>query len=212
MRYIKLMTCMTTAMMLVLFTALTAVAADPAGARNDSWITFSGTVEEVQANSFLVDYGDGKITVEMDDGDRDADGYKLVKGDEVTVSGRVDDDVYEKRTIEASSVYVEKLNTYFYASPADEEDFALTYYGRVEYGDMILRGVVTDIVGDEEFKLDTGLREVIVEVDELPFNPLDNEGYQRIDVGDVVSVTGNMDEDLFEGREFVADSVMTIAE
>ena len=35
--------------------------------------TISGTVESVQADRFALDYGTGRIIVEMDDGDRDAD-------------------------------------------------------------------------------------------------------------------------------------------
>ncbi len=42
----------------------------------------------------------------MDDWDDDADAYALLEGDEVTVSGRIDDNLYEIRTIEASRVYV----------------------------------------------------------------------------------------------------------
>ncbi|MDZ7782331.1 MAG: hypothetical protein U5K56_05075 [Halioglobus sp.] len=72
-----------------------------------------------------LDYGQGNITVEMDDSDRDADGYKLIEGDRITVSGVVDDDFYESTKIEAASVYVEELGTHFYASSIDEEDTIL---------------------------------------------------------------------------------------
>ncbi|MDX1380313.1 MAG: hypothetical protein R3233_04290, partial [Xanthomonadales bacterium] len=58
---------------------------------DDTWISISGTVDVVHPNSFVLDYGDGMVKVEMDDGDRDADAYKLLKGDKVTVSGRIDD-------------------------------------------------------------------------------------------------------------------------
>ena len=44
----------------------------------------------------------------------------------------------------------------------------------------------------------------------MPYDPLDEDGYQQIEVGDRVSVTGRVDEDLFEGRELVADSVVTL--
>jgi hypothetical protein len=44
----------------------------------------------------------------------------------------------------------------------------------------------------------------------MPYNPLDDEGYQKVDVGDRVSVTGTMDYDLFEGRELVADSLVIL--
>lgn len=86
-------------------------AEDPVTRPDDTWINISGTVESVDRDAFILDYGEGLITVEMDDGDRDADGYKLIKGDKVSVSGIIDDDLYETRTIEASSVYVENIGT-----------------------------------------------------------------------------------------------------
>lgn len=186
-------------------------AEEPYEKPDDTWISIDGTVTEVSADEFTLDYGEGIITVEMDDGDRDADGYKLDEGDPVRVTGIIDDDLYELRTIEASSVYVEDIGTYFYASALDEEDTFITYTTPVTISDAVIQGTVTE-VEDEEFIVDTGLRSVRVEVDEMAYNPLDDEGYQQIDVGDRVSVTGQMDDDLFEGREFVADSVVTLAE
>ena len=63
---------------------------------DNTWITLGGEVESVNPDSFMLDYGDGYILVEMDDGDRDADAYKLLKGDKVTVSGQIDDEGYQK--------------------------------------------------------------------------------------------------------------------
>lgn len=99
---------------------------DPYLKANNTWISISGTVKTVSPDIFLLDYGDGIIKVEMDDGDRDADAYKLIEGDTVTVNGMIDDDFYEATKIEAASVYVEKLGTYFYASSVDEEDYAVS--------------------------------------------------------------------------------------
>ena len=192
--------------------ALPAAAEDPMTKPDDTWISLSGTVKSVTADAFVLDYGEGAITVEMDDGDRDADGYKLVAGDKVTVNGLIDDDLYETRTIEASSVYVEKLGTYFYASAADEEDVLVTVTTPLVISQLTVQGKVTAVTGTEEFVIDTGLRSLTVEVDEMPYNPLDDEGYQKIEVGDVVSVTGEIDDDVFEGRELVADSIITIAD
>ena len=77
-----------------LFSA-SAFAQNPYAKPDNSWISIHGTVTSVSADEFELDYGDGLISVEMDDGDRDADGYKLVKGDEVRVSGTIDDDFYK---------------------------------------------------------------------------------------------------------------------
>ena len=188
-------------------------AQDPYAQPDDTWISISGTVQEVFPDAFTLDYGDGLVTVEMDDGDRDADGYKLLEGDKVTVSGLIDDDFFEATTIEAASVYVESIGTYFYASAMDEEDTFVTVTTPVVVGFTTVQGTVTSVEPlDDEFIVNTGLRAIQVETEEMPYDPLDDEGYQRIEVGDRVSVTGTMDADLFEGRELVADSVVVLSD
>ncbi|HSN71816.1 MAG TPA: hypothetical protein VLT59_09900 [Steroidobacteraceae bacterium] len=179
---------------------------------DDTWIVLSGKVRTVSANSFALDYeGKGSVIVEMDDGDRDADAYKLLPGDRVTVAGRVDDDFFETTTIEASSVYVESLGTTFLASSVDEEDPA-TVVGSIspalEAPYAVVIGTVT-AVDDDEIVIDSAARELRVEFDELGYDPLDDEGYQKIGVGDRIRVSGRIDDDLFEGREIVADAVTT---
>ena len=184
-------------------------AKDPMEQPDDTLVSVSGTVANVTRDAFVLDYGEGIITVEMDDGDRDADGYKLLEGDKVRVNGVIDDDFFETKTIEASSVYVEDVGTYFYASAMDEEDSFVTITTPVIISATVVQGTVTK-VAEDEFSIDTGLREIRVEVEEMAYNPLDDEGYQQIQVGDKVSVAGRMDDDLFEGRELVADSVVTL--
>ena len=192
MRFVNLVTVLAT--MLLTCSSVSVADEKPYEKADDSWISIDGTVDAVSADSFLLDYGPGVITVEMDDWDRDADVYKLSKGDKVRVSGMIDDDLFETRTIEASSVYVENLGTYFYASAVDEEDTFVTYTIPVTVAATVLQGTVTD-VDDEEFVLNTGTRSVRVEVEEMPYNPLDDIGYQKIEAGDCVSVNGRMDTD-----------------
>jgi uncharacterized protein YdeI (BOF family) len=196
---------------LSLLLATVAVAENPYAQPDDTWISISGEVRSVSPDRFILDFGEDNITVEMDDGDRDADAYKLVEGDKVTVNGMIDDDFFETTTIEASSVYVDKLDTYFYASSVDEEDAFVTVVEPVVVSQTIMQGTVTE-VNDEEFVLANGTGKITVETDEMAYDPLDDLGYQEIDVGDRVSVTGEMDYDFLEGQEFVADSIVTLAE
>ena len=190
--------------------ALPAVAVNPYAMEDNSWISINGEVTSVTADAFELDYGDGQITVEMDDGDRDADGYKLMMGDEVRVSGMIDDDFYDLTTREASSVYVKNIDTYFYASAMDEEDIGYSIISP-SVTDTVVQGTITSVdVNGEQFTLDSGLQELTVEVDELTYNPLDDEGFQQLDVGDRVSVQGSIDHDFFEGRVFEANYVTTL--
>ena len=185
---------------------------DPYERADNSWIVIDGTVESVMADQFILDYGDGLITVEMDDGDRDADGYVLAEEDRVSVSGRIDDDLFENTTIEASSVYIENLGTTFHASPLDEEDMGgpvAVIAGPVEVSRMVMEGTVT-AVADGEFTLDIGAAEIEVETEMMPYDPLDEEGYQQIEVGDRVRVTGQVDYDFFDGRVLDARTITTL--
>ena len=54
---------------------------------DDGWISISGSVADVERDAFELNYGDGSVTVQMDDGDRDADAYALLPGDKVRVIG-----------------------------------------------------------------------------------------------------------------------------
>lgn len=175
---------------------------------DDTWISIDGEVHEVSPDSFVLDYGQGFVTVEMDDGDRDADAYSLLEGDEVTVSGIIDDGLYELNTIEASSVYVESIGTYFYASGVDEEDTFVTV-DPVIISETVIQGTISS-VGDEEFTLDTGAQEMTVQVDEMIYDPLDDVGYQQLDEGDFVTVTGNLDIEFFNDQVFEAETITTL--
>lgn len=190
-----------------------ALAADPQERPDDTWITVDGKVTEVSPSTFDLNYGETEggdpklITVEMDDWDSDADAYKLLEGDKVSVSGRIDDDAFEQRTIEAYSVYVENIGTYYFASAADEEDLYVSVETPLVIGRTTLQGVVTEIPGTDEFILNTGLSAIEVDCDRMETNPISLEGV-TLNIGDTVTVSGEFDSDLFEGREFMAESLV----
>ena len=178
-----------------------------------SSISISGTAVNTSLwQAFTLDYGEGTVLVEMDDWDMDDDSLGIPEGSRVTVYGKIDDDLYEATTIEASSVYVENFGTYFYASSADEEGDVSEYWATpapVDVGQTVVRGTVTD-VNDREFTIDTGVRALTVDTSTMPYNPVDDIGYQRVEEGDYVSVSGNMDYSFWTGRELLADSVVTL--
>lgn len=198
---------------LLLFTPAV-FAADPKTAPDNTWVSVYGEVTSVTPDTFELKYDSGKITVEFDDWDNDADAYKLVTGDKVTVTGKIDDDLFETRKIEASSAYVHSINTYYYASAADEEDFTVytSVVPPVDGMHTVIQGTVTSIPESDEFRIMAGTRIVNVEVDEMSYNPLDDEGYQKIEVGDRVSVAGKFDKDFLEGLELVASSIITLSD
>lgn len=201
---------------LTILLACPAFAADPYEMPDDAWISISGEVESVYGDSFTLDYGEGFVTVEMDDWDWYAENYALLTGDNVTVNGKVDDDLFEATSIEASSVYVESLGSYFYANPADEEDMVVgqpvyTVTTPIVVSEVEVRGTVKS-VSEREFTIDTGITDLTVDTSNLAYNPLDDEGFQQIDTGDYVLVNGMMDAGFLGDAELDADFVVSLSE
>ncbi|MGB3212513.1 MAG: hypothetical protein WBB19_17565 [Desulforhopalus sp.] len=187
----------------------TVMAKDPYKAANNSWISLNGTVVASSPTAFELDYGTGTVIVEMDGWSWYSGTHSIMEGDQVTVHGRVDDDLYEMTSIEADSVYVKGLNTYFYANSLDEEDrVPQTAILHPDTG-LQLQGTITSKSG-REFTINTGSREVKIDTINMLYNPLDDKGYQKLKIGDFVQVTGKLDVDFFEKTEIMADTVTTL--
>ncbi|MGW8195797.1 MAG: DUF5666 domain-containing protein [Desulforhopalus sp.] len=197
-------------LILFLMASAPAMAKDPYEAPNNSWISLSGTVVTAGKASFELDYGQGIVTIEMDDWDWYRENYLFLPGDMVTVYGYVDDDLFENTSIEASSVYVSNLNTFYYADDDDEEDMLTTTAYRNSLDNALqLRGTITGIDG-RRFTIDIGQRKMKVNTIAMFYNPLDDKGYQKLKVGDYVQVTGKINSNVFKKAELVADSVTTL--
>lgn len=174
-----------------------------------SWVSLTGTVAAATDDQFTLDHGDGVIVVEMDDWDRFADGESIHAGETVRVNGRLDKTFLNSRSIEASTVYVFDRNTYYTANAADEERVLNYYVYSAVPADgtwMNVEGTVERIDG-REFILDTGISHIEVDTIEMGYNPLDDIGVQRIDVGDQVSVYGEVERHLFDNRELHATAI-----
>jgi hypothetical protein len=147
----------------------------------------------------------------MDDFDFDADAAPIEAGDQVTVYGRVDADFYEARTIEAGTVYEADAGTFHYASAADE-DRALYALPAATWNDqtITLTGEVESVDG-REFTLDS-VAGYPIEVDtaSMAMDPTDDQGMVQVDEGDAVSVTGQLDDGLFDNTELSADAIVEL--
>lgn len=207
---------------MILSSSLLALAAlggaqDPETAPDETWISLTGNVVSSSVQDFTLEYGEGLIRVEMDDWDWYDEAQRIVPGERVTVYGRIDDGLYEQRSIEADSVYVFERNTFFYANDVDEEGDYTAFphfvygYGRTlpDGSWMTISGTVQAVDG-REFTLDNGFRKVVVDTDEMAYNPLDDLGFQKVDEGDRVSVTGTLDNDFFEKDELKAETIVSL--
>ena len=182
-----------------------------ARAGDNDWINISGQVISAGPRSFVVDNGRGNVTVEMDDWDWYKEGAGLKAGDQVVVSGRVDNDFVAKKRIEASSVYVRNLGTYFYANAADEETVPLPTLGMASApGQVDATGTVRAVEG-REFTIGSGSGPLRVDTSAMAENPLDNDGFLQVKAGDRVYVWGSWDAEMSENPELKAKGVIRFA-
>ena len=65
-------------------------------------------------------------------------------------------------------------------------------------------------VDGSEFTIDSGDQKMTVDTALMSYDPMDDEGYQKIEKGDQVTVTGDMENDTLETAELMADSVVTL--
>ncbi len=170
-------------------------------------VTISGTVSGVSGDVFYLDYNGGRITVEMDDWDWfDNEAEVLKKGEKVTVYGRIDDDLFEARTIEAGTVYVQDRMAYYFANDADEElDYVITSATvTIPDGTWLQASGTVKSVSGREFILGMGHGDIQVDTGNMAFNPMDDTGFLQVDPGDRVTVHGPLDVGFFEDHEIQA--------
>lgn len=180
----------------------------------ESQVSLKGTVIAQNQEAILLDYGQGTITVELDDWDDLEEGELAMPGDQVTVYGTIDDSFYSEKSIEAQSIYVEDINAVLTGpSPYDEEGQLLSrrstdFMGPSRY-DIEIAGMVTSVDG-RTFTIDSGNRQIKVDTSMMDYNPLDERGFQNVKKGDWVRASGDLAMNTLEDRELVAESVVTL--
>lgn len=192
----------------------TALAQGLAEKIDNSWITISGQAVSAKNKSFVLDYGKSTVTVDVNDWRWFRENFNKVEGRNVTVWGEVSGDLFESGKIKANSVYIEDMGTYFYAGSNEEEvgDFYnwLPAPG-FEAGAVTLTGRVTNVSG-REFTLSQGEKQISINTLQMENNLMDDLGFQKIEKGDRVSVTGELEVDSFENREIMAKTIITLDE
>lgn len=166
------------------------IVSDVVTARDDGdWIRLDGTIVSSTPSTFILDFGADTVTVEVDDWDTYADGTALLPGDRVSVTGRVDENVFSADTIEAGAVYVKNLDTVFYASSADEEEFGLAAVPMGDVSDNVDYTGWVKGTSEGGFNLGAGIVKIAVDTSGLD-TALARKG---VEAGDRVYVWGDLD-------------------
>lgn len=175
-------------------------------------LTIGGTVESASANSFDLNYGGGMITVEVDGWDNYTEAHQLLEGERVIVLGTVDPEMYGNSLIDARSVYVEGLDTYMYATAADEADLGafLSTPTEVVVGQTQVTGTVYSVnEANGTFALDTGWNIAEISSAQLGYNPVDKEGFQQVEVGDRITIIGDFSNSEINNRVVEAERIIS---
>lgn len=179
---------------------------------DEALITLSGIVGEVGADEFKLNYGTDEITVELDRfGWTGNETNYLVPGESVTVRGYIDDDLFEGREIEAYNLRLNDSYVYYYTTDVDPVYF-YTYDVDTALQDgteVSVTGRVSN-VGNGEFTVTNDNGAMRVDIAGLGYDPLDDEGLQKVEAGDRVYVYGQIDNDFFEAREITADGIVEL--
>ncbi len=175
-----------------------------------SEISLSGKVAAIDQDSFMLDYGAGRVRVDLEDGLDwfPAGAAGLTLGEPVTVNGVIDDDMFDTREIEATSIYRPSLQTYLYADTSNARFFPPTETRPNDLSWANLSGTVRGVTG-RDFILDTGVREFRVTTDAAQ-TP---NTVSRLRPGTRVSVSGLVNgDDIFDRQEIDATNVVVLSQ
>lgn len=175
-----------------------------------SWIGISGTVKSVGDEEFVLDHGEGTITVKLQHEDVETDvDHDFIKDEKVRVYGVVDDNFFLNTTILARAVFVESLSTYVYRTDGVDEFIQIST--PVIGSGTVVQGTVTE-VNENKLMLDEGDRMITVDTSLLKEDedPLTADNASAVKVGDRVTLVGNTDTDFWTGRTFRATSMMPL--
>jgi hypothetical protein len=180
-------------------------------APGDSEISLSGKVAAINQDSFLLDYGAGRVRVDLEGG---LDWFPagtpgLTIGEPVTVNGMIDDNTFANREIDAKSIYRPTTQTYLYSDASNARFFPPTQERPADISWVNLSGTVKGVTG-RDFILDTGVREFHITTDAMAQNPV---AAARLRPGSRVSVSGLVNgDDIFDRQEIDATQVVVLSQ
>ncbi len=195
---------------------------------NNNFVTLEGQIESIMDDEFVLNYGGQKnITVELDNFGFNGEETKyLTVGDNVTVKGFVDDDLFEGREVEATQVELsDQYITYFYAPMSGQSGMTNNQKtstnnnsmssGAQAYEDGAYVRVTGTVQGitDDEMQVKTDNRTLTVSLNELDYDVTGDNNQQALNIeqGDRVYVYGEMNDEFFDSRELVADGVVELS-
>ncbi len=175
-------------------------------AREDgSWIGIYGTVGMVGANSFFLDYGDSTVMVGLT-GEVLRE-YDFIKGQKVTVYGKVDNDLFDKNIIKARAVVIEGGEDSEITVVGEEDKVKVITGSHVSTS--VIHGLVTAVT-EKRIVIEQGSEKLSIDTSELSFDVTDDQGRTQVKQGDLVTVQGVLRRDFWDNRMLLATAMDVI--
>ena len=173
----------------------------PQHAEDGTWVGISGTVESTSKGSFVLDYGEGSILVNVDPVAKEP--HEFQANEAVTVYGVLDKGFFMKTTIQARTVFLNSQKIYTCSTDGANER-VMSFVPSVYTGSLV-HGRVHKVSG-AKLTIDEGENMLTVDTSALK-DQLNAEGESTVQEGDVVTVMGVMDKGFFTGRTLKASSM-----
>jgi hypothetical protein len=170
--------------------------AKPSGA----WIAIDGTISTVGGRSFILAYDGGTVPVAY--GGEALREHQFQQGEKVTVFGWVDKDLFERKVLKASSVVVGADGGSRTIVGDDIGDASRRPAG----AGFMVHGRVTGIDG-RMITVEQAEGHVLIDTRGMSYDPTRAEGHRRVDVGDIVTAQGSIDNGFWGARTFKARSL-----
>ena len=199
--------------------------------KDDSMVVITGMVAEIDGDEFMLNYGGNQmLTVELDRFGFDGEETQyLTVGESVTVSGYIDDDLFEGREIEARDVRLNDSYVYYYydtpnlsqnygsynnsttvTADMNDSETEMQSTQNMEDGTYFsMTGSVTAIDGMMA-TVEGNNQTISVDMSELGYDPTDDEGLQKIEIGDRVFVYGEIDDGFFTDKQLMASGAVEL--
>ena len=182
-------------------------------------ITLNGTASNISDDSFTLDYGTNQIQVNFNEWDFDSNSDLrafLENGEQVAVSGMLDDNWFSDRTLDANNIYVKDTGDYYSVSdtfPAYDngyDDDMSNETTRMEDGAYVsARGEIQSVDGDEFVLRMSDSTTINVEFEDIERRDIFSN-QNALKAGDKVAVYGEIDDGFFDSKEIDANRIVRL--
>ncbi len=190
-------------------TAETITTANDDMLKDDMYVTISGVVGEIKdSDEFQLIYNGGTIMVDTNDKWPNLFTHgaenTIKSGDKVRVTGEIDDNLFEKKEIEATSVSHEGTNysRMYWTEETNNWPYDRRMGKSFDDREISLTGYISAIEDDNEFVLNYESGTIDVETEGLNITETNT-----LNIGDRVTVYGEIDKDLFAEKELEANRI-----